>query len=148
MPLISRRDILQRLVFLLLVGTSGTVFAQQEQQAYDRLKDVDRFAFGGVGYAGSISKGELDFRILMHQMKLQTRTQLDKLYADGNPQAKAYALAGLHLMSPDRFNELRATLPDGEVQIERGCIINKESLASIAKEIASGEFDTLIERDQ
>jgi hypothetical protein len=144
MTSITRRYLLQRFVFLLLTSASVTVFAQQEEQALERLENVAVFAFGGVGYAGTTSKGELAFRILMHQAKEVSLTQLSKLYTDGNPQAKAYALAGLHKLDRERFNQFSATLPNSTVKIESGCLVSTEPLASIAKEIASGAFDKQI----
>jgi hypothetical protein len=144
MTLSTRRDLLQRFGFLLLASASLTVYAQQEEQALIRLKNVSVFAFGGVGYAGTTSKGELDFRILIHQAREVTLLQLNKLYIDGNPQAKAYALAGLFKLSPERFHQLNGALPNDKVKIERGCIVSSEPLASIAKEIASGAFDRQI----
>jgi len=146
MPSTNRRDFLQRLTLALLAGVSGTLRAQNEpraydQRAYDRLRNVDLFAFGGVGFAANTSNGELGFRILLRQEKQQTLAQLEKLYAEGNPQAKAYALAGIHTLNPQRFSELYAALPNVTVKTAHGCILSRDSLESVAKEIALGAFD-------
>jgi len=138
---INRRKLSQAFVIALLVATAATASAQLGPVAYQRLKNIDRFALEPVGYAAITSEGESDFRILMHQDKSQALAQLEKLYAEGNPQAKAYALAGLHILNPERFNELNAVLPKITVYTESGCIGSTEPLASVAKEIASGAFD-------
>ena len=143
MPM-NRRKLFQICAITMLATMSYGASAQQASQALDGLKTVSRFAFGGVGISGRTSEGELDFRVLIQQDKPKALAQLEKLYAEGNPQAKAYALAGLHLLDPQRFNKLNATLPQTTVTTMRGCIVGSESLASIAKEIASGEFDPFV----
>jgi hypothetical protein len=143
MPL-NRPKLLQICAITMLATMSYGAPAQQDSQAFEGFKTVSRFAFGGVGIAGRTSEGELYFRILMQQDKPKALAQLEKLYAEGNPQAKAYALAGLHVLNPQRFNDLNATLPQTTVTTMRGCIVGSESLASITKEIASGEFDQFV----
>src|SRR6188474_195330 len=73
-----------------------------------RLAAVDRFAFGGVGFAGVISEGETDLKFILSQPSPAALASLVRLYADGNPQAKAYALAGVKKLSRRRYRELLA----------------------------------------
>jgi hypothetical protein len=35
--------------------------------ALKRVSTIERFAFGGVGYAGVISKSEMDFKFILSQ---------------------------------------------------------------------------------
>jgi len=59
-----------------------------------RLERVKKFSFGGVGYAGLIPKREdWFFRILSGPKSTRLLT---KVFQDGTPEAKLYALAGLH----------------------------------------------------
>jgi quinol monooxygenase YgiN len=107
-----------------------------------RLASVNAFAFGGVGRAGVTSKGEIDFRVILSQASSVALAALEKLYANGNPQAKSYALVGLKKLNVKRYKELiviTATSAD-EVEVMRGCIITHESLSMVAKEIEGGEF--------
>jgi len=74
--------------------------------AIGRLSEVDVFAFGGVGFAGQTSKGEIDFRLVLSQPSPVALSALEKLYATGNPQARSYALFGIRKIKPSRFKEL------------------------------------------
>ena len=64
------------------------------------------------------------------------------LYEQGNSQAKAYALLGLHELKSARFQEIAASLSksDGELALMQGCIMSREKLSSIARRIDAGEF--------
>ena len=76
--------------------------------AVRRLAKVETFAFGGTGYAGVTSKGEIDFRLLVSQPPQVALAAFEKLYAAGNPQGKSYALSGFKKLDPRRFKELLA----------------------------------------
>jgi hypothetical protein len=110
--------------------------------AVNRLATVREFAFGGVGYAGIISKGEIDFKLVLNQPKPTALTAFERLYAIGNPQGKSYAFSGLKKLAPERFAELTGTLAKSTevVYVMRGCIISHESLPAVAKQIARGKF--------
>jgi hypothetical protein len=98
--------------------------------AVNRLSTAERFAFGGVGYAGVTSKGETDFKFVLAQPKPTARNAFERLYAIGNPQGKSYALPGLKKLAPERFAELVPTFAKSteEVEVMRGCIVSHELL--------------------
>jgi hypothetical protein len=102
------------------------------------------FAFGGVGYAGVTSEGEKDFRQILTLPPEQATDAFEKLYAEGNSQAKSYALAGLRKLDRARFEELRASLESStaRVQTMRGCIISDEPLREVAEDLAAGKYDS------
>ena len=110
--------------------------------AVNRLSTIERFAFGGVGYAGVTSKGETDFKFVLALPKPTVLSAFERLYAVGNPQGKSYALSGLKKLAPERFAELVATLAKStdEVEVMRGCIISHELLPEVAKQIGQGKF--------
>ena len=106
----------------------------------DRLSKVERFAFGPTGYAGVISNGEKDYKAI-----LARNTALDdfeKLFAEGNIQAKCYALVGIHKLNPTRFKQLTQPLTESSetVSIMEGCIISHVPFAKIIKRIATGKY--------
>ncbi|HYL72816.1 MAG TPA: hypothetical protein VEU96_01350 [Bryobacteraceae bacterium] len=106
-----------------------------------RLAIVSTFAFGGVGYAGVTSKGETDFKFVLSQPAPVALAAFEKLYAVGNPQAKSYALAGIKKLNLDRYKELVAIVGAADqVEVMRGCIVTRQSLRKVAKEIDGGEF--------
>jgi hypothetical protein len=95
----------------------------QPDTVLDRLSKVERFAFGPTGYAGVISAGEKVFRIVL--ARSSDLTDFEELFAEGNIQAKSYALVGIHKLSPTRFKKLTRPLRDSResVTIMEGCII-------------------------
>ena len=128
-------------VLLLLCGVT-TLAEEPPDAALKRLSTVGIFAFGGVGYAGVTSKGEIDFKIVLSQPQPVALTAFEKLYATGNPQGKLYALSGIKKLNPSRFKELLASTeaPTDEVEVMRGCVISHELLRDVAKQIDRGKF--------
>ena len=110
--------------------------------AVNRLSTVERFAFGGVGFAGVTSIGEIDFKFILAQPRPTALNAFEKLYAIGNPQGKSYALAGLRKLEHQRFTELVAAWEKStdEVEVMRGCIVSHEPLHEIAKQIGQAKF--------
>jgi len=130
------------LVLVVLFGVSSVLANDPVDAAVNRLATVERFAFGGVGYLGVISKGEIDFKFVLAQPQSTALSAFEKLYASGNPQGKAYALSGIKKLAPQRFKELAAALAKSadEVEVMRGCIISHEALRDLAKHIDQGKF--------
>jgi hypothetical protein len=105
-----------------------------------RLVKVERFAFGPTGYAGVTSAGEKDFRTVLGRSSAVT--DFEKLFAEGNMQAKSYALVGIYKLNPTRFKELACPLRDSKENVTtmEGCIISDEPLTYILKQIESGKY--------
>ena len=106
----------------------------------DRLARVDRFAFGGTGYAGVISMGEKDYRAILSRPSAEA--DFEKLLAIGNPQAKSYALVGIRALDPTRFKQISRPLRDSteEIVTQSGCIVYHESLGVVLKRIDAGNY--------
>ena len=100
---------------------------------FERLAKVDRFSFGGIGYAGVTSQGEKDYDLIL--ARPSALADFEKLLSVGNPQAKSYALFGLRSLNPDRFKELSRTLHESKIEVvtQSGCIEGKEPLGSVLK---------------
>jgi hypothetical protein len=115
---------------------------ERPEATVKRLAGVGRFAFGGVGFAGVISDGETDLKLVLSQPSPDALASLARLYAHGNPQAKAYALAGIKNLSRPRYRELLAVAKASmdEVLVMRGCVTTREPLWQVAKEIDAGGF--------
>jgi hypothetical protein len=132
----SRPHLLTRrvAVFLLLYGVAVRA-DERLDAAVKRLASVSTFAFGGVGFAGVTSKGEIDFKFVLSQSVPVALAAFENLYANGNPQAKAYALAGIKKLNLDRFKQLLpiAGASTDEVMVMRGCILSHEPLRKIAQ---------------
>jgi hypothetical protein len=128
-------------VLLLLCGIASAG-DDSIDSAVKRLSSVEIFAFGGIGYGGVTSKGEIDFKLVLAQPPTVALTAFEKLYATGNPQGKSYALTGIRKLNPSRFRDLLASARTSteKVEIERGCIISHELLPDVAKQIDRGNF--------
>ncbi|HLI77857.1 MAG TPA: hypothetical protein VKV02_13005 [Acidobacteriaceae bacterium] len=108
-----------------------------ENPALGRLLHAAMFALGPVGYAGQTSPEERDYRQILAQPN--ALASFEELFARGNKQAKSYALAGMRQLSPARFRELYATLPDPNAKVHtmHGCIVSDETLRQVALSLAS-----------
>jgi hypothetical protein len=111
-----------------------------QQAALDHLSKVGQFAFGPTGNAAVISTGEKDYRTVL--ARSTASTDFEKLFADGNIQAKCYALVGIHKLNPNRFKQLTQPLTESSeaVTIMQGCIVSHAPLNQILKQIAAGEY--------
>jgi hypothetical protein len=139
----------ETIAFLIFSLFSVLLSAQDPATAAaHRLANTRIFAFGGISYAGKISDGEKDFRILFSQPHDVALKAFESLYANGNPQARSYALAAIHLLAPDRFLDLKRSLNGSTVKVitESGCIIEERLLQSIAEEIAKGDYDIMVKQ--
>ena len=127
---------------MLLFCGSAVLADDPVKSAVKRLSNVEIFAFGGVGYAGLTSEGEIDFKLVLAQPQPVALTAFEKLYATGNPQGKSYALSGIKKLNPSRFKDLLASVgaSTDEVEVERGCIVSHELLREVAKQIDRRKF--------
>jgi hypothetical protein len=138
------RRIVKYLVVTSLLLRGGTGVAQSQADAAEELfSNVQTFAFGGVGYAGQTSAGEIDFRAVLVLPKPDALAAFERLYATGSPEAKAYALSGIRKLNPQRFQDLLAVARESKdrVAVMRGCIMTEESLRVVAKKIDRGDWD-------
>jgi len=111
-----------------------------QEAALDRLSKVGRFAFGPTGNAAVISTGEKDYRTV-----LETSTALadfEKLFAEGNVQAKCYALVGIRKLDPTPFKHLAQPLTESSetVTTMHGCIVSHAPVAEVLQQIAAGKY--------
>ena len=135
------------LLLLISAMVAGNVRAHAEMPvdaAVKRLAIIETFAFGGVGYAGRTSEGEVNFRTILSEPRDRALALYEKLYATGNLQAKCYALAGIRALSPARFRDLYHSIRTSkeDVRTMRGCIVSSERLSHIADEIDRGDYDS------
>ena len=115
-------------------------FVHPPDAVVERLAKVGVFAFGPVGFAAITSPGETDYRTVLN--RTSALEDFEKLYSTGNLQAKCYALVGIHRLNPTRFRELIRPLLDSKetVNTMTGCILSREALGNVIKQIESGRF--------
>lgn len=112
-----------------------------EPSSFQKLENTPLFAFGGIGFAGTTSEGELAF----HEVLISQSAENDfrRLLKSGNAPAKCYALVGLRLKNRAAFDKhvkLLITSKE-EVQTCSGCIKSKMSMSYLVASIQSGTFD-------
>ena len=115
-------------------------FVHPPDAVVERLAKVGVFALGPVGFAAITSPGETDYRTVFNRSS--ALEDFEKLYSTGNLQAKCYALVGIHRLNPTRFRELIRPLLDSKetVNTMTGCILSREALGNVIKQIESGRF--------
>jgi hypothetical protein len=110
------------------------------------VQDADKFALGGIGVAGTISKGERALRAILEES--DAAKQLERMLPRATDAGRLYILAALHVR--DRSAYKRAFdlcfQHDTTVETVRGCIIGKESFKALVREIDRGEFDVLVKQ--
>jgi hypothetical protein len=111
------------------------------QTAHEQLLNIKCFAFGGVGYAGTTSPGEIAFRAVLESTNALElfETTLSK----GSDEAKLYALCGIRSLNKESFNaaakSLKATNP--KVTTMSGCLVTEEKVSVVIRRIADGAYD-------
>jgi hypothetical protein len=140
--------VMKRFAMFILMACSLPIHAEDTVgAAIERLSRVDVFAFGGVGFGGVTSQGEIDFRFVFSLPSAVASNAFEKLYVTGNPQGKAYALFGIRKINPSRFKEILASASKSAeyVAVMRGCIVTNETLPDVVKQIDNGKFDLFFE---
>lgn len=131
--------IVLRLIAILIL-LSGIALGG-ESSAVKELEKTRFFAFGGIGFAGATSDGEIAFHTILNSDSAEA--DFLRLLNTGNPQAKCYALLGLRLKNRPVFNDQARpfTTSRQEVQTCSGCIIMKPHMSSVLARIQRGDYD-------
>jgi hypothetical protein len=87
-----------------------------------------------------ISSGEKDYKIIL--ARTSAAADFEKLYSEGNLQAKCYALVGIHKLNAVRFKDLASPMRSSRkiVATMHGCIVSKEAFGDVIKQIESGRY--------
>lgn len=128
-------------LILSLLLVASAVFAQnQNDPVFERLAKTERFAFGGIGRAGTISQGEVDYKEIL--VRPSAQKDFLKLLKEGNPQAQCYALVGLSALDPKIFAKVSASYLKSQAPVATmsGCIAGKEAQSEIVKNIEAGAW--------
>jgi hypothetical protein len=95
------------------------------------LAKAPYFAFGGVGFAGTTSEGDVAYKKMLACDDAEER--LVKIFESGSNPAKAYALHGLHSLKSKRYPEFKKRFLKKAPSVKRmsGCLMGKDSAAQI-----------------
>ncbi len=114
---------------------------QSTKQAFQKLSSAPFFAFGGVGYAGSISQGEKAFREMCASSN--ALPLFKAALTNENPSARIYALCGIRTLDPKSFDQLAKPLVDANpsVLVMSGCMLSEEPASKVVSRIKNGAYD-------
>jgi hypothetical protein len=128
------------IVVAVLLAMPVVQAAESVDSTFDRLAKVDVFAFGPTGYAGVISQGEKDYKLILSRPSAMA--DLERLLSLGNLQAKCYALVRIRTLNGNRFKELSKSLRASkeEVLTQSGCIVSHESIGTVLNRIETGQY--------
>jgi hypothetical protein len=128
------------IITALLLAAAAAQSGGSSDSTFERLAKVDRFAFGGIGYAGVISQGEKDYKVIFSRPSAMA--DFERLLLVGNSQAKGYALVGIRALGPSRFKELSHSMRDSKEGLltDKGCIVSHEPLGVVLNRIEAGEY--------
>ena len=118
------------------IANSDTV----RRTPFETLQRIRVFAFGGVGYAGTTSDGEVALRsVLTNNNALEI---FAVILTNGSTEAKLYALCGIRKLSPADFDgEVRKLETNAPVSTMHGCIMRNERAADVLVRIRAGQYD-------
>ena len=114
------------------------------RQAYEQLLSTRTFAFGGIGFAGTISEGEKAFRIVAESPN--ALDLFETLLQNGRAEGRLYALCGIRKLARPSFEAQARTLVDAEPRIitMSGCLLSEELSSNVVARIAAGSYDANI----
>ena len=114
---------------------------QNPEQAYQQLLSIKCFAFGGVGYAGIPSRGELCFKKVLSSANALQRFKA--VLTNGTPEGKLYALFGIRqIFRSDFAAQAESVLKENpRVTTMSGCIMRHEPATNVVARIAAGYYD-------
>ena len=137
---------MKTLIIMLIAGialsqpgvSAGT---SSEDPAVRDLAATKSLAFGGVGAAGLISKGERNLRAVLERH--DASQQLQAALAHATPAGTLYILIGLRRCDRAAYQKVFDALscPNDDVEVVRGCMISKEPFRQLLSQIQDGRFD-------
>jgi hypothetical protein len=131
-----------------MLGPAPSVDANEEaSRASVSLARENVFALGGVGVAGTMSGGEKDLRAVLKEA--DAVPQLQSLLKNASPAGQLYALLGLRLRNRPAYDQ---AVPEFRKRSDvistlHGCIMMKEKMDAIVRQIEHGDYDTSLTRD-
>src|SRR5207237_5947460 len=121
--------------------------AAAPENSADRDLAAERsFAFGGVGVAGLMSEGERNLRAVLEQP--DASQQLQAALAHATPAGELYILVGLRRCDRAAYQKIvgSVAIPNGDVEVARGCMISREPFPRLLSQIQGGRFDDYLSR--
>jgi hypothetical protein len=121
---------------------SGPSGSNSVQNAYAQLLNVNCFAFGGVGYAGITSPGEVAFHAVLESPN--ALELFEAILSSGTGEAKMYALCGVRRLNKKAFDDSAKALKEADPKVKTmsGCLATEENASVVIQRIADGTYDS------
>ena len=115
--------------------------SQDAREAASKLKTATEVNFGGGGVAGRISEAEDNLFVILSSHRGEDL--LFEVFESGSPEAKTYALCGLHYIASRRFERYADQFAAENVKIQTlsGCIGGEQNSATIVATIRTNIFE-------
>ena len=133
-------------VGVIWLWTGGFALAVMPDNPFNRLQNVESFAVGGIGIAGTTSDGERALRVLLQDPK--ATEQLQNLLSQATPTGQLYALLGLRVHDRAAYDKALQAYKAPEIDVETigGCIISRAPFKQLFDRIKAGQDDAILER--
>lgn len=133
-------------VFILCLATPAGADKEASRAAASLARE-NVFALGGVGVAGTMSSGEKDLRAVLKET--DAVQQLQSLLKNATPAGQLYALLGLRFRDRPAYEQAVPAFRkrSDSVSTMHGCIMTKEKMDSIVRQVDHGDYDTALTRD-
>ena len=142
---------MKALIIMLIAGNASSQLGisaatSSENSAVRDLATAKSLAFGGVGVAGLMSKGERNLRAVLERP--DAPQQLQAALAHAAPAGTLYILVGLRRCDRPAYQKTLDWLgrSNDEVEVVRGWMVRQEPFQQILSEIQGGRFDDYLSR--
>src|SRR5437867_9823591 len=144
--LVSIRPLSMRFISLKVAAAVAFSLCTVPLACGSDVQDADKFALGGIGVAGTISKGESALRTILAAP--DAVTQLEKMLPQATDAGRLYILLGLRMRDRSAYKRAFESYAkhDSTVETVRGCMISRESFQALMREIDRGNFDILLKQ--
>lgn len=117
-------------IALLVVALTARAEDDVKADPVTQLSKIEVYAFGGIGFAGTISQGEKLYQAIL---KRPTATaDFVKIAEKGTPEAKMYALHALARLSFDQYRKLKKSAKrDQKVTTMQGCLLSHQTVGDV-----------------
>lgn len=102
------------------------------------------FAFGGIGFAGATSPGELKFAEIMTSDDPEAGFR--QWFEGGGNVGKAYAMVACYYLDPDRYERMKERFAEEHLQVPAlsGCILYNINHEQLTENIEDGQYDAVV----
>jgi hypothetical protein len=102
------------------------------------------FAFGGIGFAGATSPGELKFTAIMTSDDPEAGFR--QWFQEGGNVGKAYAMVACYYLDATRYEWMKERFAEAHLQVPtmRGCILYNINHEQLTENIEGGQYDAVV----